>query len=89
MTSHEHLTDPDHSPAYVWEDRQMAAFQYITRPALSHQAKQGRSCMSPDLVDLENPIIDVSAIREHGEDAGLEAAMRADAMLEKGDLAVC
>ncbi len=28
-------------------------------------------------------------IREHGEDAALEAAMRADAMLEKGDLAVC
>ena len=25
-------------------------------------------------------------IREHGEDAGLEAAMRADAMLERGDL---
>ncbi len=25
-------------------------------------------------------------IREHGEDAALEAAMRADAMLEKGDL---
>ncbi len=45
--------------------------------------------MSPDLVDLENPIIAVSAIREHGEDAGLEAAMRVDAMLEKGDLAVC
>ncbi len=28
-------------------------------------------------------------IREHGEDTGIEAAMRADAMLEKGDLAVC
>ena len=28
-------------------------------------------------------------IREHGEDAALGAAMRADAMLEKGDLAVC
>ncbi len=28
-------------------------------------------------------------IHEHGEDAGLEAAMRADAVLEKGDLAVC
>ncbi len=25
-------------------------------------------------------------IREHGEDAALDAAMRADAMLEKGDL---
>ncbi len=25
-------------------------------------------------------------IREHGEDAPLEAAMRADAMLERGDL---
>ncbi len=25
-------------------------------------------------------------IDQHGEDAGLEAAMRADAMLEKGDL---
>ncbi len=25
-------------------------------------------------------------IREHGEDAALEAAMRADAMLEKGEL---
>ncbi len=25
-------------------------------------------------------------IREHGEDAALEAAMRADAMLEKGDI---
>jgi hypothetical protein len=25
-------------------------------------------------------------IREHGEDAALEAAMRADAMLDKGDL---
>ncbi len=25
-------------------------------------------------------------IREHGEDAPIEAAMRADAMLEKGDL---
>ncbi len=25
-------------------------------------------------------------IREHGEDAALEAAQRADAMLEKGDL---
>ena len=25
-------------------------------------------------------------IREHGEDAAIEAAMRADAMLEKGDL---
>ncbi len=28
-------------------------------------------------------------IREHGEDVGLQAAMRADAVLEKGDLAVC
>ncbi len=28
-------------------------------------------------------------IREHGKDARLQAAMRADAMLEKGDLAVC
>ncbi len=28
-------------------------------------------------------------IREHGEDAAIEAAMRADAVLEKGDLAVC
>ncbi len=28
-------------------------------------------------------------IHEHGEDAGLEVAMWADAMLEKGDLAVC
>ncbi len=28
-------------------------------------------------------------IREHWEDAGLQAAMRADAVLEKGDLAVC
>ncbi len=28
-------------------------------------------------------------IREHGEDAAIEAAMRADAMLEKGDLAIC
>ncbi len=28
-------------------------------------------------------------IHEHGEDAGPEAAMRADAMLEKDDLAVC
>ncbi len=28
-------------------------------------------------------------IREHGEDAALDAAMWADAMLEKGDLAVC
>ena len=26
-------------------------------------------------------------IRQHGEDAALEAAMRADAMLEKGELA--
>ncbi len=25
-------------------------------------------------------------IRDHGEDAAIEAAMRADAMLEKGDL---
>ena len=25
-------------------------------------------------------------IREHGEDAALEAAMRADAMLERGDI---
>ncbi len=25
-------------------------------------------------------------IRQHGEDAAIEAAMRADAMLEKGDL---
>ncbi len=25
-------------------------------------------------------------IREHGEDAALEAAMRADAMVEKGDI---
>ncbi len=28
-------------------------------------------------------------IHEHGEDADLEAATRADAVLEKGDLAVC
>ncbi len=28
-------------------------------------------------------------IREHGEDAALDAAMWADAMLEKGDLAAC
>jgi hypothetical protein len=28
-------------------------------------------------------------IHEHGEDAAIEAAMRADAVLEKGDLAVC
>jgi len=28
-------------------------------------------------------------IREHGEDAASEATMRADAVLEKGDLAVC
>ena len=28
-------------------------------------------------------------IHEHGEDADLEAAMRVDAALEKGDLAVC
>ncbi len=28
-------------------------------------------------------------VREHSEDAILEAAMWADAMLEKGDLAVC
>jgi hypothetical protein len=28
-------------------------------------------------------------IREHGENAALEAAMWADAILEKGDLAVC
>ncbi len=28
-------------------------------------------------------------IREHDKDAGLEAAMRANAVLEKGDLAVC
>ncbi len=28
-------------------------------------------------------------IHEHGEAAGLEAAMRADAVLEKGNLAVC
>ncbi len=28
-------------------------------------------------------------IREHGEDAALDAAMWAIAMLEKGDLAVC
>ncbi len=28
-------------------------------------------------------------IREHGEDAALETAMWADAMLEKGELAVC
>ena len=28
-------------------------------------------------------------IHEHGEVAALEAAMRADAMLEKGDWAVC
>ena len=28
-------------------------------------------------------------IREHGEDTVLEAAMRADVVLEKGDLAVC
>ncbi len=30
-----------------------------------------------------------TSIREHGEDVGLQAAMRADAVLEKGDLAVC
>ncbi len=28
-------------------------------------------------------------IREHGEDASIQAAMRADAMLEKGDLQGC
>ncbi len=28
----------------------------------------------------------ISLIDHHGEDAGIEAAMRADAMLEKGDL---
>ena len=28
-------------------------------------------------------------IREHGEDATLEAAQRADAMLEKGDMEGC
>ncbi len=28
-------------------------------------------------------------IREHGDDATLQAAMRADAMLEKGDLGGC
>ncbi len=28
-------------------------------------------------------------IHEHGEDASLEATMREDAVLEKGDLAVC
>ncbi len=28
-------------------------------------------------------------IREHGEDAALDVAVWADAMLEKGDLAVC
>ncbi len=28
-------------------------------------------------------------IREHGDDAPVEAAMRADAMLEKGDLEGC
>ena len=30
--------------------------------------------------------VEPALIREHGEDAELEAAMRADAMLEKGDL---
>ncbi len=28
-------------------------------------------------------------IHEHGEDASLDATMRADAVLEKGNLAVC
>ena len=28
----------------------------------------------------------ISLIDQHGEDAGLEAAMQADAMLDKGDL---
>ncbi len=28
-------------------------------------------------------------IREHGQDASIQAAMRADAMLEKGDLEGC
>ncbi len=30
-----------------------------------------------------------AVIHGHGEDAGLEAATRANAVLEKGDLAVC
>ncbi len=41
------------------------------------------------ITDLD---IDRSAnvlIHEHGEDADLEAAMRADAVLETGDSAVC
>ncbi len=39
--------------------------------------------------DLDNYRSANDLIHEHGEDAGLEAAMRADAALEKGDLAVC
>ncbi len=37
-----------------------------------------------DIYRSANVLID-----EHEEDADLEAAMRADAVLEKGDLAVC
>ena len=31
----------------------------------------------------------VAGIREHGEDAALEVAQRADALLEKGDMGGC
>jgi len=37
-----------------------------------------------DIYRSANVLID-----EHGEDAAIEATMRADAVLEKGDLAVC
>ena len=42
--------------------------------------------MIPDLDIYRSAAV---LVHEHGEDAAIEATMRADAVLEKGDLAVC
>jgi hypothetical protein len=41
------------------------------------------------ILDLGNLRSTNALIREHGEDAGVEAAMRSDTMLVKFDSAVC
>ncbi len=43
-------------------------------------------CMIPDLDIYRTANI---LVKQHGEDAPIQAALRADAMLEKGDLEGC
>ncbi len=51
-----------------------------------HDLTHNKICVTAMIPDLDIYRSANVLIREHGEDAALGAAMRADAMLEKGDL---